>query len=80
MGRAAIDPVVRKQVVDGVCLGAQDDAGQDIGEIRLGIDAAQFAGLDERGKGRPVFGTEVVPGKECIFSLESQWPDRGSCG
>lgn len=63
MGSAAVDPVVGKQVVDGICIGAQDDAGEGVGEIGLGIDAAQLAGFDERGEGRPVFGAQIMAGK-----------------
>jgi hypothetical protein len=63
LGRAAVGPVVGKQVVDRIGIGAQDDAGEDIGEICLRIDAAQLAGFDERGEGRPVFGAQVMAGK-----------------
>ena len=63
MGRAAVDPVVGKQVIDGIGVAAQDDAGEDVGEIGLWIDATQLAGFDERGEGRPVFCPQVMAGK-----------------
>jgi len=40
---AVVGRVVEQQVIDGICIAAQDDPGEDVGEISLGIDAAQFS-------------------------------------
>jgi hypothetical protein len=55
---------------------AVDDAGDDIGEVGLRIDAAEFAGLDQRGDDRPVLGAAVGPGEERIFAIEGDGADR----
>ncbi len=36
-----------------------DDLGQRVGEITVGVDAAEFASLDQRRDGRPVFSAVV---------------------
>jgi len=65
-----IQDMTREMSVDAV-----DDAGYDVGEIGLGIDAGQLAGLDERGDGGPVLGTAIGAGEECVLAFESQRPD-----
>lgn len=35
-----------------------------------------LAGLDQRGKHRPVLGAEVVAGEECVLEIESNRPRR----
>lgn len=49
--------------------------GDDVGEIGVGIDAAQFAGLDERGDGGPIRSTCVGTREERIFAIESNRTD-----
>ena len=43
-----------------------DDAGYDFGQIGLGIDPVQLAGLDQRGKHSPVLGAAVGTGEEMV--------------
>jgi hypothetical protein len=38
---------------------AVDDPRDDVGEIGVRLDAAEFAGLDERGDGSPVLAAAV---------------------
>lgn len=45
-------------------------AVEDIAEPCMGFDAIEFAGLDERGDGGPVFGSGVMAGEECILPIE----------
>ena len=54
---------------------ALDDAGDDVGEIGVGLDADQLAGLDERGDHGPVLGTTVGAGEQCILASEGKGPD-----
>ena len=57
LGDPAVGPVV-------------DELGENVGEVGLGIDAVQLAGLDQRGEHRPVFRPLVAAGEEGIFSGE----------
>src|SRR6476646_3635273 len=41
-----------------------DQAGEHVGEVGLRVDAAQFAGFDERGDAGPVLGALIVTGEE----------------
>ncbi len=38
---------------------AADDADDDVGEVGLGVEVVQLAGLDERGDDGPVLGAEA---------------------
>ena len=67
-------PVGWQQVTDWLTIAHGGDAGEDVGEVVVGVDSVQFAGFDEAGDGGPVFGTEIVSGEERIFSLESHFP------
>ena len=49
-----------------------DEAGEDVGEIGFGIDAVQFAGLDERSVDSPMLAAAVRSGEECVLPIESQ--------
>lgn len=40
-------PVPRKEFVDPIC-GMIGDAIDDVGEVRVRVDTAHFAGLDDR--------------------------------
>ena len=54
-------PVPRKELVE--LSGAMiSDAGEDIAEIRFGIDAVELAGLDTRVDGGSTFAALVVRG------------------
>ena len=54
---------------------APDDAGDDVGEVGLRVDAVQLAGLDERGEDRPVLGAAVGAGEESVLAVEGEGPD-----
>ena len=53
---------------------ACNDAGDDVSEVGVRVDAVELRGLYERGDGRPVFATTVGTGEERILSLEGQHP------
>ncbi len=55
---------------------AGDDAGDDVGEVGVRVDAVEFRGFYERGDGRPVLATAVGTGEEPILAIEGDWPDR----
>jgi hypothetical protein len=52
-------PSSRKQFFEAIDRVAFDEAGEDVGQIGLRIDAIEFAGLDERGVDRPMLATAV---------------------
>jgi hypothetical protein len=56
------------------------DARDGVGEVGLGVDAIQFAGLDQRGDGRPVFGAAVGAGEEGVLAGERDGTDRAFDG
>ena len=54
---------------------AVDDAGDDIDEIGLRLDADELIGLDQGGDHRPVLGATVRSGEQGILAHERQRPD-----
>jgi hypothetical protein len=50
-------------------------AVDDLGQIGLRIDAAEFVGLDERGDDRPVFSATVGISEEGVLAIEGDWAD-----
>jgi hypothetical protein len=60
-----------REIVDLAIEMAVDDLGERAGEIGLRIDAAELAGLDERGDDRPVFSAAVGTGEERVLAVES---------
>ena len=54
---------------------AADDAGDDVGQVGLGVDAVQLAGPDERGQHGPVLGATVGAGEEMVLPPEGQGSD-----
>jgi hypothetical protein len=58
-GMGSRGPVPRKQFVEAIDRVTFDEAGEDVGEIGLRIDAIEFADLDERGVDRPMLATAV---------------------
>ena len=52
-----------------------DDAVDDVGEVGLGIDVVELAGLDQRGDRRPVLAAAVGAGKERVLAVEGERPD-----
>lgn len=56
--------VTRHEIVDTAVTVAIDDAGEDVGEVGLWIDAVQLACFDQRRDGGPVFGASVRTSEE----------------
>ena len=54
---------------------AVDDAGDDVGEVGLRIDAVELAGLDQRGDDGPVLAAAVGAGEEGILAVQRERPD-----
>ena len=54
---------------------ARDDAGDDVGEVGVRVDAVELRGFDERGDRRPVFATAVGAGEERVLSIEGDGAD-----
>jgi hypothetical protein len=48
------------QFIDAILWPSIHQAGQQIGEIRLRIDAIELTGLDQRGQAGPVFTTLIA--------------------
>jgi hypothetical protein len=48
-----------EQIVDGAVEVAVDDPGDDVGEINVRVDAAEFAVLDQRGDDGPVVAAAI---------------------
>lgn len=65
----------RHQHVDLALPVAIDDSGECGGKVGERIDSVEFAGFDERGDGRPVLRTCIVPGEKCILPIEGNRPD-----
>ena len=49
---------------------AVDDFGESVGEVGVGVDAAELAGFDQRGDNRPVAAAAVRAGEESILAIE----------
>lgn len=54
---------------------AGDDAGDDVGEVGVRVDAVELRGFDERGDRRPMLATAVGTGEERILPIEGDRPD-----
>ena len=50
---------------------AVDEAGQDVGEIGLGIDGVELAGLDQRSDDAPVDTALVGAGEQSVLPFMS---------
>jgi hypothetical protein len=59
---------------------ALDDAGDDVGQVSLRLDADELAGLDQGGDHRPVLAYAVRTSKQGILAIEGQRPDRALDG
>lgn len=71
-----------QEVVDAAVGMAVDDAGDDVREVGLGVDAVEFAGLDARGDDSPVLGAAVGAGEERILPCQVPgvgWSARRCC-
>src|SRR3990167_3946420 len=54
---------------------ALDDAGDDLGEVALRVDAVELAGLDERGQDGPVFAAAVGAGEQGVLAVQGDGSD-----
>ena len=52
-----------------------DQLGENVGQIRLRVDATELAGLDERSDAGPVLRALIMPGKECVLAIENKRTD-----
>ena len=52
-----------------------DDGPESCGQIDMRFDDVEFAGFDQRRDGPPVLGTGIVPRKESVFVVQSDWAD-----
>ena len=59
----------RHEFVDLAHGPAVDETAQDVGEIGLGIDGVDFAGLNQRSDDAPMNAAAVMAGEESVFSL-----------
>ena len=66
----------RKEFVEAIVGPEIDQAGEDISEPSLGINAGQFGCFDERGEDGPIFGAVIVAGEESILACQSLWAHR----
>ena len=64
----------RKEFVEAIVGPEIDQAGEDISEPSLGINAGQFGCFDERGEDGPIFGAVIVAGEESILACQSHHP------
>jgi hypothetical protein len=51
-----------------------DEAAEDIGEIGLGIDRVELAGLDQRGDHAPVHAALIGAGEQGVLAIERNRP------
>lgn len=54
---------------------AGDDAGDDVGEVGVLVDAVELAGFDQRGDRGPVLSPAVGAGEECVLAIEGDGAD-----
>jgi hypothetical protein len=69
VGGGGISP--GQELVEAAVGVAVDNAGDDVGQVGVRLDANQLAGLDERGDHGPMFGPAVGAGEQGILSLMS---------
>lgn len=50
---------------------AVDDPGDDVGQIKVRIDADWFAGLDQGGDDSPVLVAAIKPAKSAFFRFSA---------
>jgi hypothetical protein len=54
---------------------AVDDAGNDVGQIAVRLDAEELAAFDQRGDDRPMLGAAIGAGEEGVFAREGNRPN-----
>ena len=71
MSRSHLGRIIPGQeFIDPALLVAVDDGGERACQIGLRINSVEFAGLDERGDGGPVFGSGVMASEERVLPVE----------
>ena len=55
---------------------ALDDAGDDVGEVGVWLDADELARLDQRGSLRPMLAAAVRASEQGVLAVQGQGPDR----
>jgi hypothetical protein len=60
------------EAVDGVTI----DPREHVGEVSIGFDAVEFAGLDQRTDDRPTVTTAVTACKQVVLATERHRADR----
>src|SRR5882762_9645914 len=73
IGRGGISP--GQKLVESAVGVAVDDAGDDVGQVGVRLEANQLAGLDERSDHGPMFGTAVGAGEQGILSGQCKGTD-----
>ena len=64
-----------QQLIEAIEGMARDNAGEDVGEKSLRIDAVEFAGLDQRSEVGPMLAAAVGADKERVLAIERDRPD-----
>lgn len=63
------------EFVDTAVGPAIDEAGQQLGEVALRVDAVQLACLDQGGEIRPAAAPLIAAGEQGVLSADHQGPD-----
>jgi hypothetical protein len=71
-GRGGVGPW--QEFVETALGMAVDDAADDVGQVVVGLQADELAGLDQGSDDGPMFGAAVGAGEECIFPIEGHHP------
>lgn len=69
------DVVPGQQQVDIGLFVPACDGFQDTGQIAMGLDPVEFAGLDQRRDDGPVLRSGIVASEERVFAVESDGTD-----
>ena len=52
------------------------EAGEEVAQVGVGLDAVHFTGADQAGKPSPIAAPFIVPGKERIAAVHGRSADR----
>ena len=66
--------IPRQKLIDPALFMAVDDGGERGGQVDQRIDGIELAGFDERGDGRPILCSSVMPCEECVLPIEGNAP------
>lgn len=66
--------VPRQQLFDVRLFVSASNGDQDTGQIAMGFNPVEFAGLDQGRDDGPVLCASFVPGEERVFTVEGQFP------